>query len=114
MKREYARTLVPEWEREHPNATQQECADALGVSRRTVCRFTSKRTNISPEKAEQIVCDWFDKNPTGTNKKCAEELNISTRTVSKYYAFWKFKNELKKGSHEPNTEQIAMFTNSNS
>ena len=113
MKREYARTLVPEWEREHPNATQKECCEALGLSRQTVSMFSTKK-RITPEKAEQLVCDWFDKNPHSMVKQCTEELNISSKTVGKYYALWKLKQQLKKGSYEPSTEQIAMFTNSNS
>ena len=94
MQKEYAKVLVPEWEREHPNATQQQCADALGISRRRVAEFTSKKVKIRPEEAKKKVWDWFDKNPNGTQKRCVEELKLSPICVSKYLQLWKLKKEI--------------------
>ena len=73
---------VTDWIAAHPEATQAQCAKALGVSPSTVHKYWKHGDRLSPKA--RLVRDYIARHPEATAAQVAQATGVSRPTAYKY------------------------------
>lgn len=73
---------VTDWIAAHPEATQAQCAKALGVSPSTVHKYWKHGDRLSPKA--RLVHDYIRRHPEATAAQIAQATGVSRPTAYKY------------------------------
>lgn len=75
---------VTAWVQAHPDATQAQCAKALGVSPSTVHKYWKHQDRDRPSPKARLVRDYIRRHPEATAAQVAQATGVSRPTAYKY------------------------------